>query len=147
LTEIIADKHVYRLKPVLQVAAPDIRVAADRERLKRVLGHILQNALEATPYTGHIDIGLAQDSAHALISIADSGCGMDDSFIRERLFRPFDSTKGSGMGIGAYECREYITELGGRIDVVSAPGSGTTFHITIPLAPGASQVHPEKPIE
>jgi putative PEP-CTERM system histidine kinase len=147
LTEIIADKHVYRLKPVLQVAAPDIRVAADRERLKRVLGHILQNALEATPYTGHIDIGLAQDSAHALINIADSGCGMDDSFIRERLFRPFDSTKGSGMGIGAYECREYITELGGRIDVVSAPGSGTTFHITIPLAPGASQVHPEKPIE
>ena len=147
LTEIIADKHVYRLKPVLQVAAQDIRVAADRERLKRVLGHILQNALEATPYTGHIEVRLSHDAEHALIRIEDNGCGMDDNFIRERLFRPFDSTKGSGMGIGAYECREYISELGGRIDVASAPGTGTTFHITIPLAPAASQVHLEKPLE
>ncbi|HUW27918.1 MAG TPA: XrtA/PEP-CTERM system histidine kinase PrsK [Sulfuriferula sp.] len=136
LSEIIGEKHVYRLKPALQLDAASIEVGADRESLKRVLGHILQNALEATPYDGHIEIHLSRQSDDAVINITDNGCGMDDAFIRDRLFRPFDSTKGSGMGIGAYECREYIRELGGRIDVTSVPGQGTTFSIHIPVEAG-----------
>jgi signal transduction histidine kinase len=57
--------------------------------------------------------------------------------VRERLFRPFDSTKGdTGMGIGAYECREYVHSLGGEIQVESAPGQGTRMHITLPLSAG-----------
>ena len=134
LAEIIGEKHVYRLKPTLELDDAPIEVGADQERLKRVLGHILQNALEATPYDGHIEVRLSCKDDKAIIEITDSGCGMDSVFIRERLFRPFDSTKGSGMGIGAYECREYIRELGGKIDVASAPGQGTTFDIHIPLA-------------
>jgi signal transduction histidine kinase len=60
---------------------------------------------------------------------------MDDEFVRERLFRPFDSTKGlAGMGIGAYECKEFVTSLGGRIEVDSTPGVGTCFKILIPSA-------------
>lgn len=133
LAEIISEKHAYRLKPALHLEDTALKVAAEPERLKRVLGHILQNALEATPYQGRIDVRLYRQEDAAVIDIADSGCGMDDSFIRERLFRPFDSTKGSGMGIGAYECREYVRELGGRIDVTSSPGQGTTFSIHIPL--------------
>lgn len=132
LAEIIGEKHVYRLKPALQLDVASIEVSADHERLKRVLGHILQNALEATPYDGHIEVHLSRQHDDAVIDITDTGCGMDDAFIRERLFRPFDSTKGSGMGIGAYECREYILELGGRIDVTSTPGQRTTFSIHIP---------------
>lgn len=133
LAEIISEKQAYRLKPALHLETAVLEVAAERERLKRVLGHILQNALEATPYNGRIDVRLYRQEYDAVIDIADSGCGMDVSFIRERLFRPFDSTKGSGMGIGAYECREYVRELGGRIDVTSIPGQGTTFSIHIPL--------------
>lgn len=133
LAEIISEKHAYRLKPALHLEDTALEVAAEPERLKRVLGHILQNALEATPYQGRIDVRLYRQEDAAVIDIADSGCGMDDRFIRERLFRPFDSTKGSGMGIGAYECREYVRELGGRIDVTSSPGQGTTFSIRIPL--------------
>ena len=140
LSEIIGEKHVYRLKPTLQQGAASIEVGADRERLKRVLGHILQNALEATSYDGHIQVSLARRDDDAVIDITDTGCGMDDSFIRERLFRPFDSTKGSGMGIGAYECREYIRELGGRIDVASAPELGTTFSIHIPVDPSRQTI-------
>lgn len=147
LAEIIGEKHVYRLKPTLELDDARIEVGADQERLKRVLGHILQNALEATPYDGHIEVRLSCKDNNAIVEITDSGCGMDSVFIRERLFRPFDSTKGSGMGIGAYECREYIRELGGKIDVASAPGQGTTFDIHIPLATarqtGSNQIQGE----
>lgn len=140
LSEIIGEKHVYRLKPALQLDAASIEVGADRERLKRVLGHILQNALESTPYDGHIEVRLSRQDDDVVIDITDSGCGMDEAFIRERLFRPFDSTKGSGMGIGAYECREYVRALGGRIDVTSALKLGTTFSIHIPLETGQQTI-------
>jgi signal transduction histidine kinase len=66
--------------------------------------------------------------------VKDNGKGMDAEFIRERLFRPFDSTKGSkGMGIGAYQTREYVQMLGGRVEVQSSPGQGTSFSISLPL--------------
>ena len=61
---------------------------------------------------------------------------MDAQFVRERLFRPFDSTKGSkGMGIGAYQAREYVQMIGGTVEVQSNPGLGTVFSITLPLSP------------
>jgi signal transduction histidine kinase len=67
------------------------------------------------------------------VEIVDTGSGMDDEFIRTRLFQPFDSTKGAGMGIGAYECRETLRALGGNIEVESAPGRGTRFRLSLPL--------------
>ena len=69
------------------------------------------------------------------MSISDTGEGMNAEFIRERLFRPFDSTKGShAMGIGAYQVREYARMLGGRLEVRSKEGQGTTFILTLPIA-------------
>ena len=65
---------------------------------------------------------------------------MDQEFIRERLFRPFDSTKGlTGMGIGAYECREFVHSVGGRVTVFSRKGEGTLFKISLPLADNGQQ--------
>jgi signal transduction histidine kinase len=58
---------------------------------------------------------------------------MSEEFIRERLFKPFDSTKSAGMGIGVFESREYITELGGALEVTSQPALGTTFKVVLPL--------------
>jgi signal transduction histidine kinase len=58
---------------------------------------------------------------------------MTEDFIRERLFKPFDSTKSAGMGIGVFESREYITELGGVLEVTSQPTLGTTFKVVLPL--------------
>jgi signal transduction histidine kinase len=61
---------------------------------------------------------------------------MDQQFIRDRLFRPFDSTKGEeGFGIGAYQAREFARKCGGGVEVESAPGKGTKFIIRLPLAP------------
>lgn len=138
LQETIDSKNAYRLKPVLQKYIEDIFVRADRERLLRVIGHIIQNAIEATPYDGSVEVRINRKNNTAIIEVEDNGRGMDEAFIRERLFRPFDSTKGSGMGIGAYECREYIRELGGQVDVASVVGKGTTFNIELPIQSNAN---------
>ena len=116
-------------------AVDDARmVNADPERLTAVVEHLIRNAQDATDDDGNIRIGLSFDDGVAAISIQDSGCGMTPEFIRERLFRPFDSTKGSqSMGIGAYQAREYIREIGGQLGVTSTPGNGTTFEIRLPL--------------
>jgi signal transduction histidine kinase len=67
-----------------------------------------------------------------VVEIADTGSGMTEEFIRERLFKPFESTKSAGMGIGVFESREYIHELGGTLDVTSTPAVGTTFKVVLP---------------
>ena len=109
-------------------------VKADPERLSAVVDHVLRNAQEATP-EGAVGVQLAKAGEEVVLVIRDTGKGMDAEFVRERLFRPFDSTKGSkGMGIGAYQTREYVQSLGGRVEVQSSPGEGTVFSITLPLA-------------
>ncbi len=110
-------------------------VQADRARLATVFNHLLQNAQEATPVDGEVTVHLSLEGNTIQVDIQDTGKGMSADFIRERLFRPFESTKGlTGMGIGAFESREYIRQLGGDIGVNSTPGQGTTFHVFIPLA-------------
>jgi signal transduction histidine kinase len=68
-----------------------------------------------------------------VIQVADSGCGMSPAFVRERLFRPFQTTKAGGMGIGAYEVAQYAKEMSGRIEVDSGPDQGTRFKLSFPL--------------
>jgi putative PEP-CTERM system histidine kinase len=119
--------------PLLHVQDPGLKVVADWERLERVVGHLIQNAIEATARDGQVTIRLRREGARALIEIADTGEGMSEDFIRERLFKPFETTKSAGMGIGVFESLEYINELGGKLDVASQPGAGTTFTIVLPL--------------
>lgn len=133
LKEAVASKQAFKLKPGLELPPPSLRVRAERERLTRAIGHLLQNALEATPPSGSVVMRGHADGTTAVVEIIDTGCGMDDEFIRTRLFAPFDSTKGAGMGIGAYECRETLRALGGNIEVDSTPGSGTRFRLSLPL--------------
>jgi signal transduction histidine kinase len=71
----------------------------------------------------------------AVLDVEDTGCGMDEAFIREQLFKPFKTTKGdAGMGIGAFETREYIRSLGGDVEVSSRPGQGTLFRLRLPFS-------------
>ena len=120
-------------RPVLSIEAVDLMVRADWNRLERVLGHLLQNAIEATPRDGSVDVRLLRDGRAAVVELRDSGEGMSAEFIRERLFEPFDTTKPAGMGIGVFESREYVRELGGQLEVSSAPLAGTTFRVILPL--------------
>lgn len=109
-------------------------VLANREQLTSVLEHVVRNAQDATPVNSAVAVSVAQHGAFAEVVVDDQGSGMDLEFIRDRLFRPFDSTKGSrGMGIGAYQVREYILSLGGAVNVHSVPEKGTRFSLSIPL--------------
>lgn len=114
--------------PTLQIVSSCV-TEADPDRLTMVLDHIIRNAQDATGEHGEVDVELVFEAAAPCIRVRDNGAGMDESFQRERLFRPFDTTKGSkGMGIGAYQAREYLRSLGGDVSVSSAPGQGTTFN-------------------
>nr|WP_308789200.1 XrtA/PEP-CTERM system histidine kinase PrsK [Telluria antibiotica] len=134
--QALALKSAFEPHPQLLVEQAGLLVLADRERLERVLGHLIQNAIEATPRDGHVmvRVGPAGGRGDAVeVDITDTGEGMTEEFIRERLFKPFDSTKSAGMGIGVFESREYITELGGALEVTSQPAHGTTFKVVLPL--------------
>ena len=112
-------------------------VLGHADRLERVIGHIVQNAAEATREsnikTAPVQIRTLRRDSVAQILVTDYGIGMTPEFVRDKLFRPFNSTKGLGMGIGTYESREYIRELGGTIIVNSKLGQGTEFKIELPL--------------
>lgn len=133
LRQALATKSAFEPKPILQVLEPDMMVFANESRLERVIGHIIQNAIEATPKNGKVTIRLFKEENSAVIECEDSGHGMSEEFIRDRLFKPFESTKSAGMGIGVFETREYIQEIGGKLDVFSRISDGTTFRITLPL--------------
>jgi putative PEP-CTERM system histidine kinase len=118
----------------LDVGATSIWAQADPERLATVIEHLIRNAQDATDNDGRVGVQSFLANGMANIIITDTGCGMSSEFIRERLFRPFDSTKGSqSMGIGAYQAREYLRTLGGQVEVKSAAGVGTTFSIRLPV--------------
>ena len=131
--QAIALKDAFEPRPVLRVEHGGLQVLADSERLERVLGHLIQNAIEATPKSGRVTVDIRRGGGCAVVEIADTGSGMSEEFIRERLFKPFESTKPAGMGIGLFESREYINELGGKLELASAPAAGTTFTVSLPL--------------
>ena len=124
----------------------DVRLHGDRHRwaiadagaLEQAVGHLVQNALDASAPGSPIDVRVGGDDADVTIDIVDSGHGMDADFVRSRLFEPFASTKDDGFGIGAYEARSLVLAMGGRLDVESRPGAGTRF--TIHLAPAEPQL-------
>lgn len=140
LNEVITHlaEHYSRHQPAPRVVAGapgKIHINADREQLCSILGHLIQNAQDATPPTGEITLALKTASGNVVLFIQDTGAGMTDDFIQTQLFKPFESTKGlTGMGIGAYQAREYVRNVGGNIDVTSEPGLGSCFSIRFPLA-------------
>lgn len=111
-----------------------LEVKANPEKLRSVVGHLIQNAQDATSKEGEVTVTLKASQENVVLFIQDTGSGMTDDFIKERLFKPFDSTKGlTGMGIGAYQAREYVRRLGGNIDVTSEVGVGSCFSVRLPL--------------
>ena len=114
-----------------------IRVRGDASRLSSALEHLIRNAQDACTPADRIELCVGVADGQALITVRDSGAGMSATFVRERLFRPFDSTKGAkGMGIGAYQAREYLQSIGGTLHVSSHPGEGTEVEIRLPLLTG-----------
>jgi putative PEP-CTERM system histidine kinase len=113
------------------------------ERVERVIGHVVQNALEATDSDGKVWVRLERTNDEARVIVGDNGHGMSPEFVRERLFKPFQTTKAAGMGIGAYESFQYVQELGGKVVVDSEVDVGTRVSLSFPVfdARSAMQSH------
>lgn len=134
LRKVLTARSVEQPVPELLDGPPGIVISADPERLAIIVEHIVQNAQEATPNDGRVTLRLSSNERDVSIEVSDTGCGMDAAFVSERLFKPFETTKGNaGMGIGVYESREFVQMCGGRMSVKSAPGSGTTFSLIFPI--------------
>jgi putative PEP-CTERM system histidine kinase len=135
LAEVVQMMSSGKPAPSLDCQARGISILADRDRFGAIIGHLIRNAQDATPDDGRVIVRLFKRNVHATIEVQDSGCGMDSDFIKDRLFRPFDSTKGkAGMGIGVYETRDYIHKLGGDLEVISRIGEGSTFRIRLSIS-------------
>jgi putative PEP-CTERM system histidine kinase len=107
------------------------------ERVERVLGHLVDNALDASDNASadvsEVVVRASRVGEAAVIVVEDQGRGMSEAFVKHELFKPFVTTKSGGMGIGAFESRQYVQELGGSLDVHSMLGQGTTVTVRLPL--------------
>ena len=110
-------------------------IHVNQNKLYSSIKNIVQNAVESVDRNGEVDIVLDSISNNILnVSITDNGKGMTQEFIAEKLFTPFDSTKGvSGMGVGAFQSREFFRSIGGDLQVKSNQNTGTCFTIKIPI--------------
>jgi putative PEP-CTERM system histidine kinase len=144
LHEVVALRSKQPPVPVLDAAVDaSVTVTADGDRLASSFEYVIQNAQEAAGRNGMVRVTVHCDQSRAFVDVEDDGDGMDAEFIREDLFKPFKTTKGlTGMGIGAYESREYIRSLGGEVKVESEVGKGTRFQFIIPLS---MQATPNRP--
>jgi putative PEP-CTERM system histidine kinase len=136
-------KQVVEQRCASYLPAPSVLVSSetpvvlDKDKLSNVIYHLVSNAQQATSDDGKVDIGieLSIDERYMLINIVDTGCGMSEDFIRTRLFKPFDTTKGNaGMGIGAFDAKAYLEKIGGQLLVQSKQQQGTTFTLRIPTS-------------
>ncbi|MGE0100201.1 MAG: XrtA/PEP-CTERM system histidine kinase PrsK [Hydrogenophaga sp.] len=136
-----ADKRGRSLELDLE---PNVATRGHEERLERVLGHLVNNALDATEASQRVWLKLERFGSHARVEVGDNGLGMSEAFVRERLFKPFQTTKEAGMGIGAYESFQYVQELGGKVSVDSKEGAGTVVSLLLPLIDAfqSSDLHP-----
>ena len=121
---------------------PSALVRMEPEPLRSVLSHLMDNAIEASGTHGKVIVSLGEDADRVTIDISDDGPGMEVSFVRDELFRPFRSTKDSGFGIGAFQTRELIRAAGGQLDVITRPGAGTIMRIALRSSRGQSRVYP-----
>ncbi len=113
-------------------AETGVTALAHEDRLEHVIGHLVQNALDATEPSGHVAVRVYAEREAAVVEVADDGIGMSEEFVRDRLFRPFQTTKPTGMGIGAYESAQYLQTIGGRLAVDSRPNQGTRMKVMLP---------------
>jgi signal transduction histidine kinase len=114
-------------------------VMADPLGLEQAIGHLVQNAVDASQPHQPVTVRMSSFDRQVTIAVGDSGVGMEADFVRTRLFQPFASTKKGGFGVGAFEAKSLIAAMGGRLVVESRPGEGSQFTITLPAAEAADQ--------
>jgi putative PEP-CTERM system histidine kinase len=112
------------------------KISIDPEQVQKVVTNLLINAREAIAHKGEIQIETSSDGNWAVLSVRDTGCGMSTEFLNRSLFRPFQTTKKNGIGIGMFHCKTIMEAHQGRIEAESQVGKGTTFRVLFPIAGG-----------
>jgi putative PEP-CTERM system histidine kinase len=107
-------------------------IVADREQIQSVVTNLVLNARDALSAAGAIQVRTETRGDRVVLSVTDNGCGMSPAFVSESLFRPFQSTKKKGLGIGLFQTRAIVNAHGGRMHVESEVGKGTTFVVSLP---------------
>jgi putative PEP-CTERM system histidine kinase len=130
----IGDHSKRLIYPIDAQLSPGMFAIADPARVETIIGHLVQNAIEATPDGSTVKISCRTQGEDIAVNISDSGVGMTEAFISNQLFKPFESTKDGGFGIGAYEARALAISMGGQLRVDSRVGKGTTFTLLLPAA-------------
>ncbi|WP_081859248.1 XrtA/PEP-CTERM system histidine kinase PrsK [Desulfohalovibrio reitneri] len=115
----------------LRLNGDDVCAEVDREEFSKVILNLCLNAVEASTDGGEVRVETGSDGGPYL-RVEDSGRGMEESFLSEAIFQPFQTTKKGGMGIGLYQCKQIVEAHGGCIEVSSAPGEGTVFVVRLP---------------
>ncbi len=110
------------------------KVPFDREQMLKVVTNLVLHAKEAVSPKGRISVETGQANGWAVLAIKDTGCGMSADFLKRSLFRPFQTTKKNGFGIGMFQSKMIVEAHGGRIEVESELGKGTTFRVLLPLS-------------
>jgi putative PEP-CTERM system histidine kinase len=130
----IVNDAVVTAAAAIEVTGEPNRVAVDEEEIYKVILNLLVNAVEATSQKRAVQVSYGRRDRYAFVEVKDFGCGMSSDFMAEKLFKPFETTKKHGFGIGLYQCKQIIESHGGCIDVESQEGVGTTFILNLPLA-------------
>jgi putative PEP-CTERM system histidine kinase len=112
------------------------KMLLDQEQMLKVVTNLVLNATEAVAKEGEVHIATTQNNGWAVLTVADNGCGMSTEFINRSLFRPFQTTKKDGLGIGMFQSMMIVQAHGGRIAVASEPGKGTAFQVFLPVPAG-----------
>jgi putative PEP-CTERM system histidine kinase len=156
IARLSALRHVPRFEPVTTDlnqlvthtldgldAVPDVELVrelhplptmlADREQIQGVVTNLVFNALDALSRGGRVRVHTEHQAGRVVLSVADNGCGMSPAFLNESLFRPFQSTKRNGFGIGMFQSRMIVEAHGGSIQVDSETGKGTIVRVSFPV--------------
>jgi len=152
-TKPVERPHVIELGPLVRRVCKakadgehpiEVEVSAEaaslghEDRLEHVIAHLVQNALDASRPGEPVTVRVRRDGDHAILEVEDHGVGMTEAYVRERLGKPFQSTKPAGMGIGVYESSQYVASVRGRLSIDSAPGRGTCVRVLLPLPDNAA---------
>jgi signal transduction histidine kinase len=131
---VLTDSRLCFSEPVVQDLQPLPSIPLDGEQISKALLNLLMNAQQAAGAQAKIKISTGRNNGHAVVSVEDNGPGMSADFIRNCLFRPFQTTKKEGMGIGLFHSKMIVESHKGRIEVESREGAGTTFRVFLPLS-------------
>ena len=137
LNLLVADAlEVFKGEPGISVVKKlqlQPKISVDRDQFGSVITNLLLNARDAIQSAGEVRVETNQSNDWAILSVADNGCGISPAFLRASLFRPFQTTKKKGLGIGMFQSKMIVEAHRGKIQVDSESGAGTTIRVMLPL--------------